>query len=91
MILRCSTLLRGRPDIATTSYVVVPLRRSADGDLMPLEPPNGESARRRAPVAVAERAGAIAFTRTDDPKTGNFGDTVILSTYGEVDHGMLGE
>ncbi len=56
-----------------------------------MEAPNGEGARRRAQAAAAKHGGAVAFSRTGDPNTGDFGDAVILATYGEVDHGMLGE
>ena len=80
--------------MAITYHVVVPFGRSEDGDLVPLEPmeaPNGESARRRAQAAAAKHAGAIAFSRTGDPDSGDFSDATILATYGEVDHGMLGE
>ena len=80
--------------MAITYHVVVPFGRSEDGDLVPLEPleaPNGESARWRAQAAAAKHGGAIAFSRTGNPDTGDFGDATILATYGEVDHGMLGE
>ena len=61
---------------------------------MPLEPaeaPNAESARRRAQAAAAKHGGAVAFSRSGDPNTGEFGDAVILAKVGEVDEGMLGE
>jgi hypothetical protein len=29
-------------------------------------------------------AGALAFKRSGDPNMGNFGDTTILKTFGEV-------
>ena len=80
--------------MAITYHVVVPFGRSEDGDLVPLEPmeaPNGESARRRAQAAAAKHGVAITFSRTGDPNTGEFSEAVILATYGEVDHGMLGE
>lgn len=80
--------------MAITYHVVVPFGRSEDGDLVPLQPaeaPNAESARRRAQAAAAKHVGAIAFSRTGDPNTGEFGDAVILATYGEVDKGMLGD
>ncbi len=80
--------------MAITYYVVVPFGRTEDGDLVPLEPmeaPNGESARRRAQAAAAKHAGAVAFSRTGDPNTGEFGDAMIIATYGEVDRGTLGE
>lgn len=80
--------------MAITYYVVVPFGHTDDGDLVPLEPmeaPNGEAAKRRAQAAAAKHVGAVAFSRTGDPDTGEFGDAVILATYGEVDKGMLGE
>ena len=80
--------------MAITYHVVVPFGRNEDGDLVPLEPmeaPNAESARRRAFEVAVRKAGAIAFSRTGNPDTGDFGQAVILATYGEVDQGMLGE
>jgi len=80
--------------MAMTYYVVVPFGRSEEGDLVPLEPveaPSGEAARRRALAVAATNAGAVAFSRTGDPDSGEFGDAVILATYGEVDKNMLGE
>ncbi len=68
------------------------MRRNEDGDLVILEPaeaPNSEAARRRAQAAATKHAGAIAFSRTGDPNTGEFGDAEILATYGEVDRNML--
>ncbi len=40
---------------------------------------------------AAKHGGAVAFSRTGDPNTGDFGEAVILATYGEMDHGMMGE
>ncbi len=80
--------------MAITYYVVVPFGRTEDGDLVPLEPmeaPNGESARGRAQAAATKHVGAIAFSRTGDPNTGEFRDATIIATYGEVDRVMLGE
>ena len=77
-----------------TYYVVVPFGRSQDGDLVPLEPieaRDSHGARNRARDAAATHGGAIAFSRTGDPNTGEFGDAVILTKVGEVDEGMLGE
>jgi hypothetical protein len=77
-----------------TYHVVVPFGRDADGNLVPLEPaeaPNAETAKRRAQRAAETSAGAVAFSRTGDPNTGEFSDPVLLATYGEVDKGMLGE
>ena len=77
-----------------TYHVVVPFGRNEDGDVVPLEPveaPNSEAARRRAEAAAAKHGGAIAFSRTGDPNAGEFGDAVIVATYGEVDKTLLGE
>jgi hypothetical protein len=38
-----------------------------------------------------EHAGAVAFSRTGDPTTGQFHDAVILARFGEVDLDSLGE
>lgn len=59
--------------------------------LEPIEAPNSESARRRASAAAAKHACAIAFSRTGDLNTRDFGDAVILAIFGEWDQGMLGE
>lgn len=78
--------------MAITYYVVVPFGRNDEGDLVPLEPveaQSGESVRRKASAAVAQHAGAVAFSRTGDPNTGDFGEAVVLATFGEVDHGMM--
>ena len=80
--------------MAITCYVVVPFGRTEDGDLVPLEPMealNSESARRRAQAALGKHVGAVAFSRTGDPDSGEFGDAMILATFGEVDKNLLGE
>lgn len=33
---------------------------------------------------LAEEGGAVAFSRTGDPDTGEFADALILGIYGEV-------
>lgn len=80
--------------MAITYYVVVPFGPSQDGDPVPLEPmeaQSGEAAKRRAATAALKHGGAIAFSRTGDPNTGEFSDAVVLATYGDVDRTMLGE
>ena len=80
--------------MAITYYVVVPFGRGEDGDLVPMEPleaQNSDSARRKAQAAAAQNAGAIAFSRTGDPDSGDFGEAAILASYGEVDATLLGE
>ena len=48
-------------------------------------------AERRARALALEHAGALAFSRTGDPATGEFQDAVILARFGEVDLDLLGE
>jgi hypothetical protein len=36
-------------------------------------------------------AGALAFSRTGDPATGEFQDAVVLALFGEVDLNSLSE
>ena len=43
-----------------------------------------------APLSL-EHAGAVAFSRTVDPTTGEFHDAVILAQFGEVYLDSLGE
>lgn len=76
------------PDV--TYCVVVPFTRDEEGQLVPgeaKEASNGEAARRRA-AAVATSAGnvgAVAFSRTGDPDSGNFQEGVVLASFGDVD------
>jgi hypothetical protein len=79
-----------------TYHVVVAFDRDAEGDLKP-----GEArevlilspivAERRTRALALEHAGALAFSRTGDPTTGEFQDAVILAQFGEVDLDSLGE
>lgn len=65
----------------------MPFVRDEDGALVP-----GEAQERQSAGAVesaarrmaAGAAGAVAFSRTGDPATGEFGDAVVLRTFGEV-------
>ena len=80
--------------MAITYHVVVPFGRNENGELVPGEPmeaPNAESARRRASAVAARHAGTIAFSRTGDPNTGDFGEAQVIATFGEVDLRLLGE
>ena len=79
---------------AITYYVVVLFVRDEDGMLVPgegKEAPNGELARRRAQaVATAPgNVGAVAFSRTGDPVSGEFQDGQIIALFGEVDVSAL--
>lgn len=77
-----------------TYHVVVAFGRDEEGNLVPMEPaevPNAESARRRAQAAAAKHAGALAFSRTGDPNTGDFDEAKLTASYGDVDMSLLGE
>ena len=66
----------------------------AEGDLKPGEAREVMSpvvAERRARALALEHAGALVFSRTGDPATGEFQDAVILARFGEVDLDSLGE
>jgi hypothetical protein len=80
--------------MAITYHVVVAFARDDEGNLVPLEPaeaPNAESARRRAQSAAATHAGALAFSRTGDPNTGDFDEAKLTASFGDVDLTLLGE
>ena len=71
-----------------TYLVVIAFDRNVEGDLKPGEAREVLSpiiAERRARALALEHAGALAFSRTGDPTTGEFQDAVILAQFGEVD------
>jgi hypothetical protein len=75
-----------------TYYVVIPFHHNAQGDLEPglaREAMNAVLAQRLARALAAEHVGAIAFSRSGDPETGEFQDPVVLATFGEVDLSAL--
>jgi hypothetical protein len=77
-----------------THYVALAFMRSEDCGIVACDPKkarNSDQAMRMAGLlAVMEGyCGAIAFSRTGDPALGDFGDAVILRTFGEVDSGLL--
>ncbi len=77
-----------------TYHVVVLFDRDAEGDLQPGEAQEVMSslvAERRARALALEHAGALAFSRTGNPATGEFLDAVILAQFGEVDVDSLSE
>ena len=77
-----------------TYHVVIAFDRDAEGDLKPGEAREVLSpivAERRARALALEHAGALAFSRTGDPTTGEFKDGVILAQFGEVDLDLLSE
>jgi hypothetical protein len=77
-----------------TYHVVVAFDRDEEGDLKPGEAREVLSpivAERRARALALEHAGALAFSRTGNPATGEFGDGVILARFGEVALDLLSE
>ena len=77
-----------------TYHVVIAFDRDAEGDLKPGEAREVLSpivAERRPRALSLEHAGAVAFSRTGDPTTGQFHDAVILARFGEVNLDSLGE
>jgi len=65
-----------------TYHVVVAFDRDEEGDLKPGEAQEVMSpivAERRARALALEHAGALAFSRTGNPATGEFQDAVILA------------
>ena len=77
-----------------TYHVVVAFDQDEEGELKPREARKVMSpivAERRARTLALEHSGALAFSRTGNPATGEFRDAVILARFGEVDLNSLGE
>ena len=73
--------------MSVTYYVVLPFAKDEEGELVPLDPIEAQSvdgAKRRAASVAADRGGAVAFSRTGEPSTGDFDDATVLGCYGEV-------
>ncbi len=72
-----------------TYYVALPFLRNDDGLLIPGEAQecqNPAAALRQAEMLSrgAGHSGAIAFSRSGDPMTGEFGDARLLRKFGDV-------
>ncbi|MFO1117712.1 MAG: hypothetical protein U1E28_18680 [Beijerinckiaceae bacterium] len=70
-----------------TYFVVLPLVRNEDGDLVAeegQEAPTAAAAQLRAQAMVGKKAGAIAFSRSGDPAVGEFEDAIVLGRYGDA-------
>lgn len=70
-----------------TYFVVLPIVRNEEGDLVAeegQEAPSAFAAQRRAQALVGRKLGAIAFSRTGNPAIGEFEDAVVLGRYGEA-------
>jgi hypothetical protein len=72
-----------------TYHVVLPFMFTEEGELVAedgLEAPSSTAAVWRARALATRRAGAVAFSRTGDPDTGDYGDAIILARFGETPH-----
>jgi hypothetical protein len=70
-----------------TYYVALPFIRTEDGDLVPGEAQERQTASaavREAQRMAATAAGAVAFSRTGDPGSGEFEDAIVIHRFGEV-------
>jgi hypothetical protein len=72
---------------AVTYYVALPFVWTEDGDLVPGEAQERQTA--NAAVREAQRmamtsAGAVAFSRSGDPSSGEFEDATVIGSYGDV-------
>ena len=70
-----------------TYFVAMPFDWNEEGDLVVGEAQDRQSAGAAESAArrMAETAaGAVAFSRTGDPATGEFEDAVVLRQFGEV-------
>jgi hypothetical protein len=73
--------------MATTYYVALPFIQTEDGELRPGEAKECSSAaaaEREAFRLATSHAGAVAFSRTGDPATGEFSEATVLRVVGEV-------
>lgn len=71
----------------TTYYVVQPFEMTRAGRLIAstaMAAQTAPQAVRMAERQAAGKAGAVAFSRTGDPETGDFEDAVLLGTFGQV-------
>jgi len=70
--------------VSITYYVALPYVRSEEGELVagePKEAQTGEAARAMAfELAMGTAEGAVAFSRTGDPRTGDFEPAINQST-----------
>lgn len=72
---------------SVTYYVALPFVMSDEGDLVAGEPVECHSANAARMTAVrlsATNAGAIAFSRTGDPSSGDFEPAKIIDRFGDT-------
>ncbi len=68
-------------------YVALPFDRNEEGELVPGEEQECQTDRaaiRRAKSMANIHAGAVAFSRSGDPKTGEFEPAEVLRRFGDV-------
>ncbi len=73
--------------MSVTYYVALPFVRNEEGELVPGEAQDRQSASAAESLArkMAETsAGAVAFSRTGEPASGEFEDAVVIRSFGEV-------
>jgi hypothetical protein len=75
-----------------TYYVALPFVASDDGAAAgePMESfsPNAAVMRAEALSRKEGHVGAIAFSRTGDPATGDFSDAKVIRTFGDAPNGL---
>jgi hypothetical protein len=80
--------------MSITYYVVVSFDRAEGGGLVPPdaeEAASASAAERAASRLFPDHVGAVAFSRSGDPTTGEFANVVILAQYGDVELDALSE
>lgn len=72
---------------AITYYVALPILEGEEGDWMagePVEAQQAYAARSKAEALAKQHGGAVAFSRTGDPQSGEFEDAVVIARFGVV-------
>lgn len=72
---------------AITYFVALPIVIGEDGELFAgegVECRTAQEAARRASVLATTNAGAVAFSRSGDPASGEFEPAVVLARFGEL-------
>jgi len=72
---------------AITYFVALPILAGDDGDLYAgegIEAQSEREARSRASALAQGHAGAVAFSRSGDPSTGEYEPAVVLASYGDL-------
>jgi hypothetical protein len=74
--------------MSVTYYVALPFLKTEDGIAagQAQEMPSASAAIRRAELMSRDpvNAGAVAFRRTGNPDSGEFGEPTVLKSFGEV-------